>query len=177
MIMSICPSHLMIHFRLPCILQQSLEFANHLIPNVESLINAMWDKALKWVDIIKIGRTHLQDATPLTVGQEWSGYVTQLKDALDIVKMSMNGLYKLAAGGTAVGTGLNAPAGFGDKIASEIARLTGHPFVSAPNKFAAQASLDPMVNASAALRSLAVSTYEGSKRHSVVRIRSSCWLT
>ena len=116
----------------------------------------MWDKALKWVDIIKIGRTHLQDATPLTVGQEWSGYVTQLKDALDIVKMSMNGLYKLAAGGTAVGTGLNAPAGFGDKIASEIARLTGHPFVSAPNKFAAQASLDPMVNASAALRSLAV---------------------
>jgi fumarate hydratase class II len=133
-----------------------LEFANHLIPNVEAMINVMWDKALKWVDVIKIGRTHLQDATPLTVGQEWSGYVAQLKDALDIIKLSMIGLYKLAAGGTAVGTGLNAPAGFGEKIASEIARLTGHPFVTAPNKFAAQASLDPMVNASAALRSLAV---------------------
>ena len=133
-----------------------LEFANRLIPNVEAMINAMWDKALKWVDVIKIGRTHLQDATPLTVGQEWSGYVAQLKDALDIIKLSMTGLYKLAAGGTAVGTGLNAPAGFGEKIASEIARLTGHPFVTAPNKFAAQASLDPMVNASAALRSLAV---------------------
>jgi fumarate hydratase, class II len=133
-----------------------LEFANHLIPNVESLINAMWDKAWKWADVIKIGRTHLQDATPLTVGQEWSGYVTQLEDALDIIKLSMNGLYKLAAGGTAVGTGLNAPAGFGEMIASEIARLTGQPFITAPNKFAAQASLDPMVNASAALRSLAV---------------------
>ena len=133
-----------------------LEFANHLIPNVEALINVMWDKALKWVDIIKIGRTHLQDATPLTVGQEWSGYAVQLKDVLDNIKISIRGLYKLAAGGTAVGTGLNAPAGFGEKIASEIARLTGHPFFTAPNKFAAQASLDPMVNASAALRSLAV---------------------
>src|SRR5918911_1714395 len=133
-----------------------LELANHLIPNVEALINLMWDKALKWVDIIKIGRTHLQDATPLTVGQEWSGYVTQLKDALDIIKLSMIGLYKLATGGTAVGTGLNAPTGFGEKIGSEIARLTGQPFVTAPNRFAAQASLDPMVNASTALRSLAV---------------------
>jgi fumarate hydratase class II len=94
-----------------------LEFANHLIPNIEALINAMWDKVLKWVDIIKIGRTHLQDATPLTVGQEWSGYVTQVKDALDIIKLSMNGLYNLAAGGTAVEMGLNAPAGFGEKIA------------------------------------------------------------
>lgn len=133
-----------------------LEFANHLIPNVEALIKAMWDKALKWIDVIKIGRTHLQDATPLTVGQEWSGYVTQLKDALDLVKLSMNGLYKLAAGGTAVGTGFNAPLGFGQKIAAEIAQLTGQPFMTASNKFAAQASLDPIVNASAALRSLAV---------------------
>jgi fumarate hydratase class II len=70
-----------------------LEFANHLIPNIEALIKTMWDKALKWIDILKIGRTHLQDATPLTLGQEWSGYVTQLKDALDLVKLSMNGLY------------------------------------------------------------------------------------
>jgi fumarate hydratase class II len=133
-----------------------LELVNHLIPNVEALINAMWDKALKWVDVIKIGRTHLQDATPLTLGQEWSGYVSQLKDALDIIKISMRELYKLAAGGTAVGTGLNSPSGFGAKIASEIAHLTGQPFITAPNKFAAQASLDPMVNASASLRSLAV---------------------
>ena len=111
---------------------------------------------MAWVDVVKIGRTHLQDATPLTVGQEWSGYVTQLKDAQDLVKQSMNGLYQLAAGGTAVGTGLNTPPDFGLKIAAEIARLTGHPFVSAPNKFAAQGSLDAMVNASAALRALAV---------------------
>ena len=133
-----------------------MEFSDHLIPNVEALINAMRNKAVEWVDIVKIGRTHLQDATPLTVGQEWSGYVAQLKDALDLVKQSMKGLYELAAGGTAVGTGLNAPSDFGPKIAAEIARLTGHPFVTAPNKFSAQASAGEMVNASAALRSLAV---------------------
>ncbi|MBO0796218.1 MAG: class II fumarate hydratase [Ktedonobacteraceae bacterium] len=133
-----------------------LSFADHLIPNVEALIRAMWEKAVAWADVVKIGRTHLQDATPLTVGQEWSGYVTQLKDAIDLVKQSMNGLYQLAAGGTAVGTGLNTLPNFGPKIAAEIARLTGHPFVSAPNKFAAQGSLDAMVNASAALRALAV---------------------
>jgi fumarate hydratase class II len=134
-----------------------LEFSDHLIPNVVTLIDEMWDKAAQWVDIVKIGRTHLQDATPLTVGQEWSGYVTQLKDSLELVESSMAGLYKLAAGGTAVGTGLNALPDFGPNIAAEIARLTGHPFVTAPNKFAAQASLDAMVNASAALRTLAVS--------------------
>jgi fumarate hydratase class II len=133
-----------------------LELTNHLIPAVEALSQAMWEKAVAWVDVVKIGRTHLQDATPLTVGQEWSGYVTQLKEALTLVTQSMNGLYKLAAGGTAVGTGLNAPPDFGPKIAAEIARLTGHPFVSAPNKFAAQGSLDAMVHASAALRALAV---------------------
>ena len=133
-----------------------LEFANHLIPHVKALRDALWNKAVAWVDVVKIGRTHLQDATPLTVGQEWSGYVTQLSDALALVQQSMHGLYQLAAGGTAVGTGLNTLPDFGPKIAAEIARLTGHPFVSAPNKFAAQGSLDAMVNASAALRSLAV---------------------
>ena len=133
-----------------------LEFANHLISHVEALINAMWEKAVAWVDVVKIGRTHLEDATPLTVGQEWSGYVTQLKDALGVVKQAMNGLFQLAAGGTAVGTGLNTLPDFGPKIAAEITRLTGHPFVTAPNKFAAQGSLDAMVNASAALRALAV---------------------
>jgi len=133
-----------------------LEFANHLIPNVKALRDALWNKAVAWVDVVKIGRTHLQDATPLTIGQEWSGYATQLNDALEIVQQSMHGLYQLAAGGTAVGTGLNTLPDFGPKIATEIARLTGHPFVSAPNKFAAQGSLDAMVNASAALRALAV---------------------
>ncbi len=133
-----------------------MEFVDHLIPRVEALIQAMWDKAVAWVDLVKIGRTHLEDATPLTVGQEWSGYVTQLRDALDLVKASMSGLYKLAAGGTAVGTGLNTLPDFGPKIAAEIATLTGQPFVTAPNKFAAQGSLDAMVNASAALRALAV---------------------
>ena len=132
------------------------EFANHLIPRVEALIVAMWEKALAWADVVKIGRTHLQDATPLTVGQEWSGYVTQLKDALELVKQSMKGLYKLAAGGTAVGTGINTLPDFGPKIAAQIAQFTEHPFVTAPNKFAAQGSLDAMVNASAALRALAV---------------------
>jgi fumarate hydratase class II len=133
-----------------------MEFSDHLIPNVEALIDAMRNKAVEWIDIVKIGRTHLQDATPLTVGQEWSGYVAELKDALDQVKQSMKGLYGLAAGGTAVGTGLNAPSDFGLKIAAEISRLTGHPFVTASNKFSAQASAGAMVNASAALRSLAV---------------------
>ena len=133
-----------------------IEFTNHLIPNIEALVKAMWDKAVEWVDIVKIGRTHLQDATPLTFGQEWSGYVTQLKDALDLITHSMEGLYKLAAGGTAVGTGLNTSPDFGSRIAAEIARLTNRPFVSASNKFAAQGSLDAMVHASSALRGLAV---------------------
>jgi fumarate hydratase class II len=133
-----------------------LEFANHLIPSVEALIRALWTKARSWVDVVKIGRTHLQDATPLTVGQEWSGYATQMEDALVEVRRAMERLYPLATGGTAVGTGITAPADFGERIAKEIARLTGHPFVSAPNKFAAIGSLDAMVSASAALRGLAV---------------------
>jgi fumarate hydratase, class II len=133
-----------------------MEFTNHLFPNVEGLINCIKNKALGWTHVIKLGRTHLQDAIPLTVGQEWSGYAIQVRDALDVIKQSVGGLYKLAVGGTAVGTGLNAPKDFGQNIASEISKLTGHPFVSAPNKFAAQASLDAMVNASAALRLLAV---------------------
>jgi fumarate hydratase class II len=133
-----------------------MEFANHLFPNVEGLVNSIKIKALGWTHVIKLGRTHLQDAIPLTVGQEWSGYAIQLRDALDVIKQSMGGLYKLAVGGTAVGTGLNAPKDFDQKIAAEISKLTGHPFVTAPNKFAAQASLDAMVNASSALRLLAV---------------------
>jgi len=133
-----------------------LEFSDRLIPAVASLTDAIKTKALEWVDVVKIGRTHLQDATPLTVGQEWSGYAAQLDDALALVKQSFQGLYRLAAGGTAVGTGINAPPDFGERVAAEIARLTGHPFVTAPNKFAAQGSLDAVVAASAALRALAV---------------------
>lgn len=133
-----------------------LEFSNRLMPAVTTLKDAIWAKARKWVDIVKIGRTHLQDATPLTVGQEWSGYATQLDDALALVRQSLQALYRLAIGGTAVGTGINASPDFGEKVAAEIAKLTGHPFITAPNKFAAQGSLDAMVAASAALRAVAV---------------------
>jgi fumarate hydratase class II len=132
------------------------EFSEHLIPSVNALRDAIWDKARQWVDVVKIGRTHLQDATPLTVGQEWSGYAAQIGSAVETIKQSLIGLYRLAMGGTAVGTGINAPENFGQKVAAEVSVLTGYPFVSAPNKFEAQGSLDAMVSASAALRSLAV---------------------
>jgi fumarate hydratase class II len=133
-----------------------LEISDRLIPAVSALKDAIWSKAREWVDVVKIGRTHLQDATPLTVGQEWSGYAVQLEDALELVKQVLPGLHRLAVGGTAVGTGLNTPPGFGEEVTDQIAKLSGHPFISAPNKFAAQGSLDAMVAASAALRALAV---------------------
>jgi fumarate hydratase class II len=133
-----------------------LELEQHLLPHVEALTAAIEAKAQEWMDVAKTGRTHLQDATPLTVGQEWSGYTHQLRDALARVRASEAGLFQLAAGGTAVGTGLNAPPNFSKEIAAKIAELTGHPFVTAPNKFAAQGSLDAMVAAMAALRGLAV---------------------
>lgn len=127
-----------------------------LLPQAAALAGAIEAKAAEWMDIPKTGRTHLQDAVPLTVGQEWSGYAHQLRDALAGIERAKPGLYELAAGGTAVGTGLTAPAGFGAAIAARIAALTGKPFVTAPNKFAAQGSLDAMVATSAALRGLAV---------------------
>jgi fumarate hydratase class II len=133
-----------------------LEVKTYLLPRVESLAAAIEAKAKQWRDVVKVGRTHLQDAVPLTVGQEWSGYAVQLRDAIGLIQQSLDGLYQLAAGGTAVGTGLNAPARFGAEIASKIAELTEQPFITAPNKFAAQASSDAMVNAHGALRSLAV---------------------
>jgi fumarate hydratase, class II len=133
-----------------------LAFNTQLFPAVTELKDAIWTKAREWVDVVKIGRTHLQDATPLTVGQEWSGYATQIEDALLVLRESMQGLYRLAIGGTAVGTGLNAPEVFGPRVAAKLSELLRHPFVSAPNKFAALASLDAMVTASAALRGLAV---------------------
>jgi fumarate hydratase, class II len=133
-----------------------LELEQHLLPYAEGLAAAIEAKSNEWSDIVKIGRTHLQDAVPLTVGQEWSGYAHQLRDALARIRASETGLFELAAGGTAVGTGLNAPANFSREIASKIAELTGFPFVTAPNKFAAQGSLDAMVAVMAALRGLAV---------------------
>jgi fumarate hydratase class II len=132
------------------------EIREHLLPSVQALQQAIEAKARLWKDVVKIGRTHLQDAVPLTVGQEWSGYAHQLAQAAGRVTASAEGLYELAAGGTAVGTGLNAPPGFGEEIAAEIARETGYPFRTAASKFAAQGGLDAMVGASAGLRALAV---------------------
>src|SRR5580693_8300999 len=128
----------------------------HLLPSVQALQQAIAAKAGQWQDVVKIGRTHLEDAVPLTVGQEWSGYAHQLTQAIDRAVASAAGLYELAAGGTAVGTGLNAPPGFGEAIAAQIAAQTGYPFVTAANKFAAQGGLDAMVGASAGLRAVAV---------------------
>ena len=132
------------------------EFHERLLPKLTALREAIEAKSREWADVIKIGRTHLQDATPLTVGQEWSGYAAQLDAADAALHHACEGLYELAAGGTAVGTGLNAPPGFGAKIAARLADSTGVPYVTAPNKFAALASLDPMVRMSGALRGVAV---------------------
>lgn len=129
---------------------------DRLLPSVQALRQAIETKAGQWRDVVKIGRTHLEDAVPLTVGQEWSGYARQLEQATTRVTGSAEGLYELAMGGTAVGTGLNAPPGFGEQVADEIAAATGHPFTTAENKFAAQGGLDAMVGASAGLRALAV---------------------
>jgi len=131
-----------------------------MLPALARLRGAAARKSEQWAPVVKIGRTHLQDATPLTVGQEWSGYVGQLEDAADTVAAALPGLRRLAIGGTAVGTGLNSPPGFGEEVAAEISALTGEEFVSAPNKFAAMASLDALVRASAALRSVAVALYK-----------------
>ena len=132
------------------------EIDARLLPQVDALAKAIEVKATDWMDVVKTGRTHLEDATPLTVGQEWSGYAAQLRACITAVEECREGLYQLAVGGTAVGTGLNAPKGFSVNVATKIAELTGKPFVTAPNKFMAQGSLDAMVRASAALRGLAV---------------------
>ncbi|MFJ5837486.1 class II fumarate hydratase [Streptomyces shenzhenensis] len=129
---------------------------DRLLPSVQALLQAIEAKSAQWHDVVKIGRTHLEDAVPLTVGQEWSGYAHQLRQAVDRVTGSADGLRELAAGGTAVGTGLNAPPGFADQVAAEIAAATGYPFTTAENKFAAQGGLDAMTGASAGLRALAV---------------------
>jgi fumarate hydratase class II len=131
-----------------------------LIPAVKQLHDAIATKAKEWDDIVKIGRTHMQDATPLTLGQEWSGYQGVLEDDLDRLEDALKGIYRLALGGTAVGTGINSAPGFAEAAAAEIAKLSGLPFVTAPNKFAVQGAHDAQVQLSGTLKTLAVSLYK-----------------
>jgi fumarate hydratase class II len=131
-----------------------------LIPAVKALHDGIAAKAEEWKSVIKIGRTHMQDATPLTLGQEWSGYAGVLADNLERIEDALEGVYRLALGGTAVGTGINSAPGFAEAAAAEIAKLTGLPFVSAPNKFTVQGAHDALVQLSGTLRTLAVSLYK-----------------
>ena len=133
---------------------------NHLIPRVQKLRNALEEKVRQWADIVKIGRTHLQDAVPLTLGQEFSGYVVMLDDNLKRIGSVLPELYQLAIGGTAVGTGLNAPRGFAEGVAHQIAEITGLPFLSAPNKFALMGAHDALVMTSGVVKTLACSLYK-----------------
>lgn len=131
-----------------------------LIPSVRHLRDSLHAKAQQWNEIVKVGRTHMQDATPVSLGQEFSGYVGLLDEDLERLGKSTEGVYHLALGGTAVGTGINAPPGFDEKVAAEIARLTGYPFVTAPNKFTVQGSHDALVMLSGTLKTLATSLYK-----------------
>src|SRR5580658_9488802 len=131
-----------------------------LVLAVTALRDAIDAKAKEWADIIKIGRTHMQDATPLTLGQEWSGYAGMLSDNLDRIETALGGVYRLALGGTAVGTGINAAPDFAGAAAAQIAELTRLPFVSAPNKFTVQGAHDALVQLSGTFRTLAVSLYK-----------------
>ncbi len=131
-----------------------------LLPAVTALRDSIAAKSEDWKDIVKIGRTHMQDATPITLGQEWSGYAGMLSDDLERIESALNSVYHLALGGTAVGTGINAAPGFAEAAAAEIATLTGLPFVTAPNKFTVQGAHDALVQLSGTLRTLAVSLYK-----------------
>src|SRR5580700_1576413 len=133
----------------------AMNVKRRLMPAVKALHYAISAKAEEWKDIVKIGRTHMQDATPLTLGQEWSGYAGLLADDLERIDDALKGVCRLALGGTAVGTGINAAPGFAEAAAAEIARLTKLPFVSAPNKFTVQGSHDALVHLSGTLRTLA----------------------
>jgi fumarate hydratase class II len=133
---------------------------SRLLPALTSLRDAIAAKAEEWNDIVKIGRTHMQDATPITLGQEWSGYAGMLSDNIEWIEDASKGVYRLALGGTAVGTGINAAPGFAEAAAAEIAKLTGLPFVSAPNKFTVQGAHDALVQLSGTFRTLAVSLYK-----------------
>ena len=131
-----------------------------LLPSLKALHDAIDAKAKEWASIVKIGRTHMQDATPITLGQEWSGYAGMLADNIERIEDALKGVYRLALGGTAVGTGINAAPGFAEAAAAEIAKLTGLPFVTAPNKFTVQGAHDALVQLSGAFRTLAVSLYK-----------------
>ncbi len=131
-----------------------------LMPSVAALRDAIAAKADEWKDVIKIGRTHMQDATPLTLGQEWSGYAAALTDDLERIEDALKGVYRLALGGTAVGTGINSAPGFAEAAAAQIAKLTGLPFVTAPNKFCVQGGHDALVQLSGTLRTLAVTCFK-----------------
>ena len=138
----------------------AVNVTGRLVPAVTALRDAIARKADEWKDIVKIGRTHMQDATPITLGQEWSGYAGMLSDNLERIGDALKGVYRLSLGGTAVGTGINAAPGFAEAVAAEIAALTGLPFVSAANKFAVQGAHDALVQLSGSLRTLAVSLYK-----------------
>ena len=136
------------------------EVEHRLIPALKHLHKALDAKARQWANIIKIGRTHTQDATPLTLGQEFSGYAQQVENGIKRIEMTMPMLMELAQGGTAVGTGLNAPVGFAEMVADRIAKITGMPFTSAPNKFEALAAHDAMVMTHGAINTVAVSLFK-----------------
>jgi fumarate hydratase, class II len=138
----------------------AINVKQRLLPAVQQLHDAIDAKAEEWKDIVKIGRTHMQDATPLTLGQEWSGYVGMLADNVERIEDALKGVYRLALGGTAVGTGINSAPGFDEAVAAEIAKLSGLPFVTAPNKFTVQGAHDALVQLSGCLRTLAVSLYK-----------------
>jgi fumarate hydratase class II len=161
----------------------ALEINQRLLPSLELLAEALEQKAKVFSNIIKIGRTHLQDATPLTLGQEFSGYAQQVRFGIERIKSTLPRLYFLAQGGTAVGTGLNTRAGFDEQVAKEIAALTNLPFKTAPNKFEALASHDSIVEASGALNTVACSLNKIANdvflffnhSDSFSRIRASMW--
>jgi fumarate hydratase class II len=138
----------------------AIAVTKNLIPAVTALRDSIAKKSDAWKDIVKIGRTHMQDATPLTLGQEWSGYAGMLTDNLDEISTSLKSVYKLALGGTAVGTGLNSAPGFAEAAAQEIATLTGLPFITAPNKFTVQGAHNALVALSGAMKTLATSLYK-----------------
>jgi fumarate hydratase class II len=138
----------------------AINVKQRLMPAVGALRDSIGAKAKEWMDIVKIGRTHMQDATPITLGQEWSGYEGMLSDNLERLADALKGVYRLALGGTAVGTGLNTAPEFGGAAAAEIARLTSLPFVTAPNKFTVQGAHDALVHLSGTMRTLAVSLYK-----------------
>jgi len=136
------------------------EVEKRLLPALRHLLKALRDKETAWKDIIKIGRTHTQDATPITLGQEFSGYAQQVENGIGRIEMSLPGLMQLAQGGTAVGTGLNAPLGFAEMVADKIGQITGLPFTSAPNKFEALAAHDAMVFSHGAINTVAASLFK-----------------